>query len=534
MVAALARVLVAAFALLGATVATALGAGPAFTEVPSDYSGDSFGFAKRAVAAGDVTGDGAPEIVMAGEGIGALQLTADPAAPVRIPFDIPDNDPDPDFAYDDVAIASLSNDGLPDIVAAGPEGARRFVQTIVGGERRFAQDGGRLVAGPLDAVATGLLDADALPDLVVVGPQGGFVLRRQAPGQFAAAIPFLTGEDLADVVVGDVTGDGRADIVAVGTGGARLLVQDDQSFAFDARPQPFAPGALTSVVAGRFDANGTLDVAASRPGTDEVLIRLGRGDGTFDAGARLDVIDNPGALAVGDLDLDGTADLVVARRASADADEIRDRASVLRGSGAGTFSAGATIRVSDLPGQDQSNNDVRSIAVADIDRDARPDLLFADAGLSAAIVARNTTTLVTDPGTGSGGTSTGGGSTPTGPGLTVVPARRQILSLRQGILVRAACASACTIRASGRISVGVRRGRPRVVRLGGFTRALVAGQGLRFALAIPSRRWPVIRHGLARRSRITATVLVTARDAAGTTTTYRLVLRLVPRRAVRV
>jgi hypothetical protein len=535
----LARTAMVGVLLLGVAAAAepAVGAGPTFA-APADYSeGVEFGFPKRAVAAADLTNDGVPDLTIVGERVGVLRSTTNPTSPAEeIPTASDVNFFDETAPFNDVAIADLSGDGRPDIFAVGEQGGRRYVQEVSGGTRRFEPDSDRLLEVQLNAVAIGRLDGDALPDLVVVGPGGGWVIRQQAAGQFASPQAFLSGGgNLTDVALGDFGGDARTDIAVSGEQGARVLLQTG-TFAFTPNGDTFAPGPLESLVAGHFDPGATLDVAASQPGTNQVLIRLGRGDagGTFVNAQSVAVSDNPGALAAADLDLNGTTDLIVARRESGPnvEQDLHDRATVLPGGGDGRFSLGGTISVYQAGQLDQQGNDVRSIAVADVDLDGRPDLLFADAALSAAIVSRNTSTLSVATGgggatRGGGVTGGGGGAGTRGPGLIVRVARRQALSLKAGIVVRATCAAACTLTASGRISWA---GRRRKIALGKVVRTLRSGQSTRIVLSIPRRRWPVISRAQRRGSRVLATVVISARDARGTRATRTIVFRLVPPR----
>src|SRR5258705_1175132 len=83
------------------------------------------------------------------------------------------------------------------------------------------------------------------------------------------------------------------------------------------------------------DANGDghLDVFVANSGSNSVTWWLGRGDVTF--GRRNDVVvpGQPRGLAVGDVDGDGLADLVIPSSLPEDHDQI----SILRGAGDGSF-----------------------------------------------------------------------------------------------------------------------------------------------------------------------------------------------------
>ncbi|MFW6079544.1 MAG: FG-GAP repeat domain-containing protein, partial [Gemmatimonadota bacterium] len=69
---------------------------------------------------------------------------------------------------------------------------------------------------------------------------------------------------------------------------------------------PFAVGDKpVSVALGDLDGDGVLDLAAANEFTDDVSIRLGNGDGSFQAQQTFAVGDAPQSVALGDLDGDG-------------------------------------------------------------------------------------------------------------------------------------------------------------------------------------------------------------------------------------
>jgi hypothetical protein len=132
------------------------------------------------------------------------------------------------------------------------------------------------------------------------------------------------------------------------------------------------PYALAS---GDFNGDGRLDLAVGSSGDirskqpETVAILLGRGDGAFEAarfvslGSQTPATSSLGSLAAGDLNGDGKLDLAVTASAADGSATI----AILTGAGDGTF------QVASYP----AGAGVRSVAIADIDGDSRPDVLIA-------------------------------------------------------------------------------------------------------------------------------------------------------------
>src|SRR6185503_7301878 len=62
---------------------------------------------------------------------------------------------------------------------------------------------------------------------------------------------------------------------------------------------------------GRIDGGAALDIALPCSGTNDVWLFLGAGDGTFTGTTPVPTIEKPRHVALGDLDGDGRADLLV-------------------------------------------------------------------------------------------------------------------------------------------------------------------------------------------------------------------------------
>ena len=140
----------------------------------------------------------------------------------------------------------------------------------------------------------------------------------------------------------------------------------------------------TAVAAGDFNGDGIPDWVVSNGGSNNLWVYLGRGDGTFSQATVIPLTgQSPLAVAVADLRGIGTLDIVVAE---VDSESI----GVLLGNGDGTFAAEQTFFLPGAP---------ISLAIADLNNDGHLDVL---AGILPDPNAPVSGPLVTLPGDGKG------------------------------------------------------------------------------------------------------------------------------------
>ena len=137
------------------------------------------------------------------------------------------------------------------------------------------------------------------------------------------------------MAVGDFNGDRLLD-VALNTAGNPanpavevLLGKGDGSFQPNHRILSVGQNPL-SVAVGDFDRNGALDLVTANSTSGTLSLLLGNGDGSFRPRVDLAVGAAPRAVAVGDFNGDGRLDVVTAQ-------QLSDTVSVLLGHGDGTF-----------------------------------------------------------------------------------------------------------------------------------------------------------------------------------------------------
>jgi VCBS repeat-containing protein len=269
----------------------------------------------RAVAAGDFNADGFDDLVVAtasAQGVLLFTNVADPANPGRRTFATPPQALGGEALTNDVAIADLDRDGDLDVVTAAGSGAPDRAFSSAGGV--FASTALGDAASESRAVAVGDLNGDAFVDLVFARPATSAVLMNTGSGGTFTPAAGVGPHDARDAVLVDLFGDSLPELVLATASDGAAVYRNSGGVLTLAVTLPTGP--TSAVATGDFNADGRADLAFARdtaalPAVPSTLIWL-NGGGT---NGQFFVSDELGAaaatnLVVQDFNLDTRADLL--------------------------------------------------------------------------------------------------------------------------------------------------------------------------------------------------------------------------------
>jgi hypothetical protein len=284
---------------------------------PVDYNTEA-----TAIAAGDFNGDGNPDLVVI-----TLNSFSQFVADIRLgngdgTFQAPIN---LSTGGRGVVVGDLNQDGNADLVFFDTGSA----SIVLGnGDGTFGAPMGFAVRNSPAAVSVGDFNGDGKADLAFAinngNTNGGVsIYLGNGDGTVQPAVNYTSPEPSYAITVGDLNGDGKADIVLTGsafpnTSGTVSVLLGNGNGTFLPAVNATVSGIPESVILIDFNGDGKPDLAVGCQtiigglAAPNVAILQGKGDGTFQAGTTYATGNYPIAIAAGDFNGDGRVDVVTA------------------------------------------------------------------------------------------------------------------------------------------------------------------------------------------------------------------------------
>lgn len=308
------------------------------------------------VAAGDLNGDGKPDLVITRNGSDDVTVLLGSgngrfAAGVDYPSGTQPTA---------VQIGDVDGDGRLDLVVVNR--STGTVNVLFGNsDGTFGKPTQYAAVKDAVSVALGNFGGHGAIDLAVAGSSSQTIalLLNDGSGHFSKPIPYFAGKQIETMTVADVNGDGHPDVVSANSDGSITVLRNSANGTFQqGRSSTVAPSAVSAIAAGDFNGDGKIDLAIIHAGANEVRLLFGRGDGSFQSGGSYATGNHPASLIATDVDGDGVPDLITTNEAG-------NTFSVLTGNGDGTFKASLDFTAGNGP---------RGLAVADFNGDGHIDL----------------------------------------------------------------------------------------------------------------------------------------------------------------
>ena len=229
------------------------------------------------------------------------------------------------------------------------------------------------------SVATGDLDGDGKPDLAVTNLSNNNVslfLNTSTVGNinFAPRVDFSSATLPISVGIGDIDGDGKPDIVTANNSSATIMVLQNLSTSgnlnFSSALSLTTGSSPRSVSLGDIDGDGKAEivVANTTSSTLSVFRNLSTA-GSINLSSKVDFVtgSQPRSVSLGDIDGDGKTDLTVSNEISSTVSVFRNTSSI------GVINSGSFAGKVDF-----STSLPQTVRAGDLDLDGKPDIIMAE------------------------------------------------------------------------------------------------------------------------------------------------------------
>ena len=217
-----------------------------------------------------------------------------------------------------LAVGDFDGDGKTDIATANNASLKAFLLRNSGGVgpgMGFAAPQGVSVAATASSVTAGDFDHDGVDDIVVNTPSGVALVRGTASG-FQALETLDVGGAAMHSALADLDEDGWLDLVVAvsssfGSPGRLVILHGAGDGSFPERVEHDLAGDPWWVTVGDLNMDGDLDLVVADYSVASVSILLGNALGGFSPRTQIPVCWGPQSVAIGDMNNDGANDLVV-------------------------------------------------------------------------------------------------------------------------------------------------------------------------------------------------------------------------------
>jgi hypothetical protein len=344
------------------------------------------------IAVADFNGDGIPDVAAQGATAGTIAVTLGAAHGTLAAKQLITSVCTNTFTYG-IAAGDVNGDGKPDVVAVfggGSDSCNHEVAVLIGsGTGKFKKalrypTGAGTNAQELQVYLADV-NGDGKLDIVISNSDGTIsVLLNKGNGTYGApnlitSIASINPYD-NQLTFADFDGDGKLDIAVglndeVDAAAVEVLLGNGNG-TFGAPIQTALPTFLLSLVAGDFNKDGKQDLFVETSGygctggaASGYIYLQGNGKGNFAPGTQqCDFYSGIGAPIAADMNGDGDLDVIIPYSVS---DFSHSGIAILQGNGNGTFEASQIY---------YAGNSLRGAGVADFNGDGMPDVATLNAG----------------------------------------------------------------------------------------------------------------------------------------------------------
>lgn len=359
----------------------------------------STGSAPYSVGAGDIDGDGKNDLVVSNSSDNSISVFRNTSTAGNVTYAARVNFTTGTLPVA-VAIGDLDGDGKLDIVSANSSAstASVFRNTSTSGTISLAAHFELTTATSPQGVSIRDLDGDGRPEIVMPAALSNkvSVFRNiSSPGtltlaSFQPKLDLSTGSTPTGIALGDMTADGKPDIIVTNSAANTISVLRNLSIpntlSFDAKVDFPTGGSSQPNAVAVGDLNGDFlpDLAVANNNSAKVAVfRNTTSSGTVSFATKVDLTAGTGPywIAIGDLDGDGLPDLLTANVSGGSLSALRNTTS------AGSISFAAKYDIAGVGVQP------RCSVIADADGDGKPELQVVSGGTNQVAAIRNTNTL---------------------------------------------------------------------------------------------------------------------------------------------